>query len=462
MRILPQSQRDAMYEIYSFCRRVDDIADSNGPRPERLAQLNDWRAQVQTLYQDRREGSLIAGLAQPVRDFDLAHEDFLAVIDGMEMDTVGDIRAPDWATLDLYCDRVASAVGRLSVRVFGIEREDGKLLSHHLGRALQLTNILRDLDEDAGVGRLYLPARRSHAAGIETTDPVTALRSPTLAQVCGELVAKARTHFVDADAIMRALAAQRRARAADHGRSLPFDPRRHGGARLGCAAPARAALARTARLDPAALRDRLMPGTIHIIGAGLAGLAAAVELTTRGRSVVVHEATANAGGRCRSYHDRSVGMVIDNGNHLLLSGNHSALSYLRAIGAPTAWSGRRTRNSRSSISPTARSGRCASTTAACRGGSSTRASACPTPARSTICRSRACCGHRATRRSAKSIRFSGAVYERLLRPLLLAALNIDPAAGSAALAGAVMRETIAAGGQACRPLIAREGLEPDR
>jgi phytoene synthase len=203
MRILPQSQRDAMYEIYSFCRRVDDIADSNGPRPERLAQLNEWRAQLKTLYQDGREGSLTAGLAKSVRDFDLAHEDFLAVIDGMEMDVVADIRAPDWATLDLYCDRVASAVGRLSVRVFGMGREDGKLLAHNLGRALQLTNILRDLDEDAGVGRLYLSKEALQAAGIATTDPVTALRSPALAQACGELVARARKHFEEADAIMR-------------------------------------------------------------------------------------------------------------------------------------------------------------------------------------------------------------------------------------------------------------------
>jgi len=203
MRILPQSQRHAMYEIYSFCRRVDDIADSNGPRPERLAQLNDWRAQLDALYRNGTQGPLVKGLAQPIHTFNIAFEDFLAVIDGMEMDTVGDIRAPDWATLDLYCDRVASAVGRLSVRVFGMGREDGSLLAHHLGRALQLTNILRDLDEDAAVGRLYLPAEALRAAGITTTDPVTALRSPQLTQVCGEVVAKARTHFIEADAIMR-------------------------------------------------------------------------------------------------------------------------------------------------------------------------------------------------------------------------------------------------------------------
>ncbi len=201
MRILPRAQRGAMYEIYNFCRCVDDIADSSGPRPQRLAQLNEWRAQVRALYEGQH-GPLVAGLAQPVRDFDLAQEDFLAVIDGMEMDAVADIRAPNLATLDLYCDRVASAVGRLSVRVFGLEREAGKLLAHHLGRALQLTNILRDLDEDAAIGRLYLPREWLDEAGINTSDPIAALRNPGLANVCGRLADRARGHFVEADAIM--------------------------------------------------------------------------------------------------------------------------------------------------------------------------------------------------------------------------------------------------------------------
>src|SRR3954471_17771077 len=183
MRILPRAQRDAMFEIYSFCRRVDDIADSSGQRAERLAELGAWRDDINALY-DGRIGSKVAGLVQPVREFGLSREDFLTVIDGMEMDALEDIRAPSSATLDLYCDRVASAVGRLSVRVFGLERETGKLLAHHLGRALQLTNILRDLDEDAAVGRLYLPQEALHAAGITTTDPIAALASSGLAQAC--------------------------------------------------------------------------------------------------------------------------------------------------------------------------------------------------------------------------------------------------------------------------------------
>jgi presqualene diphosphate synthase len=201
MRILPQAQRDAMYEIYNFCRCVDDIADSSGPRTQRLQELNAWRAQLRALYQGK-QGPLVTGLARPVRDFALAQEDFLAVVDGMEMDAVEDIRAPSLATLDLYCDRVASAVGRLSVRVFGLDHESGIALAHHLGRALQLTNILRDLDEDAGVGRLYLPREWLDQAGISTSDPVTALRSPGLAQVCNKIAERARGHFAQADAIM--------------------------------------------------------------------------------------------------------------------------------------------------------------------------------------------------------------------------------------------------------------------
>ena len=201
MRILPAAQRDAMFEIYSFCRRVDDIANSTGPRPMRIAQLAEWRDEINDLFEGK-VGAKVAGLAGPVRSFGLRRDDFLTVIDGMEMDVREDIRAPSFATLDLYCDRVASAVGRLSVRVFGVDEDNGKLLSHHLGRALQLTNILRDLDEDAGIGRLYLPREALDQAGIDTSDPITALRSPNLSQACAQLVERARAHFVEADNIM--------------------------------------------------------------------------------------------------------------------------------------------------------------------------------------------------------------------------------------------------------------------
>jgi phytoene synthase len=203
MRIMPRGQREAMYEIYSFCRAVDDIADDGGAREGRLAALQRWRADIDAVYGGRAPSHLGA-LARVVAGFNLGREDFLAIIDGMEMDVVSSMRAPDLATLDLYCDRVASAVGRLCVHVFGMERKAGLALAHHLGRALQLTNILRDLDEDAEMGRLYLPREALHEAGITGSEPQSVLSSPAIDKACAPLVARAREHFAKSAAIMAA------------------------------------------------------------------------------------------------------------------------------------------------------------------------------------------------------------------------------------------------------------------
>jgi phytoene synthase len=201
MRILPREQREAMFQIYSFCRQVDDIADSEGPRGERLAALQQWRDDIDALYRGQPPARL-SDYVGSVRTFDLQRADFLAIVDGMEMDVPQDIRAPDIATLDLYCDRVASAVGRLSVRVFGLPHDDGILLAHHLGRALQLTNILRDIDEDAAIGRLYLPREGLLHAGISSDDPRKVISDRALPKVCAPLVERARMHFAQADEVM--------------------------------------------------------------------------------------------------------------------------------------------------------------------------------------------------------------------------------------------------------------------
>jgi squalene synthase HpnD len=203
MRILPRARREAMYAIYAFCRAVDDIADDGGPREPRRTALARWRTDIDQLFQ----GTVTPAthdLAEPTRRFGLRREDFQAVIDGMEMDLDADLRAPDWATLDLYCDRVASAVGRLSVRIFGIEPKIGDQLAHHLGRALQLTNILRDLDEDAELGRLYLPREALQNAGIvvDGRAPSAILLEPRLEEACRKVSARAAEHFTEADRIM--------------------------------------------------------------------------------------------------------------------------------------------------------------------------------------------------------------------------------------------------------------------
>jgi len=202
MRIMPHGQREAMFEIYSFCRAVDDIADDQGPADARLAQLEQWRRNIDAIYLGERRADL-AGLATAVRDFKLEAEDFRAIIDGMEMDVRQNIQAPSFVDLDLYCDRVASAVGRLSSRVFRLSPEEGKQLAEHLGRALQLTNILRDLDEDAAMGRLYLPREFLAEAGISSTDPVAVLAHPALPEVCARIASLARWRFAEADKVMK-------------------------------------------------------------------------------------------------------------------------------------------------------------------------------------------------------------------------------------------------------------------
>jgi squalene-associated FAD-dependent desaturase len=201
-----------------------------------------------------------------------------------------------------------------------------------------------------------------------------------------------------------------------------------------------------------------MPGTVHVIGAGLAGLAAAVRLCERGLEVVLHEAAGHAGGRCRSYHDPVLDMEIDNGNHLLLSANHAALAYLAAIGAAARLKGParaefafvdlaggkrwtlRINDGRLPWWIFDKGRRVPDTTA---GDYLPLARLLWVAPDKTIC---------------ETVECAGALYERLARPLWLAALNTDPKEASARLAGAVTRETLARGGGACRPLIARDGL----
>jgi presqualene diphosphate synthase len=203
MRVLPPDRRHAMYAIYAFCRIVDDIADDDDvPFEARRPKLTAWRARVAGLYRGESDGPVTRVLVAAVRRFDLRQVDFLAVIDGMEMDAETAIVAPDLATLDLYCDRVAAAVGRLSVRAFGDSSEAADRVAHSLGRALQLTNILRDLQEDADRGRLYLPHEWLDEANVPH-DPHAALRAPGLSAVCARVAALAHEHFRAAHAAMR-------------------------------------------------------------------------------------------------------------------------------------------------------------------------------------------------------------------------------------------------------------------
>jgi hydroxysqualene dehydroxylase len=201
-----------------------------------------------------------------------------------------------------------------------------------------------------------------------------------------------------------------------------------------------------------------MQKTVHIIGAGISGLAAAVRLTNAGRKVHVHEATQQAGGRCRSYFDAATNLTIDNGNHLLLSGNRHALAYAKSIGTEAGLIGP---DSAQFPFVDIRSGQ--------RWLLDLGDGRLPlwlfdesrrvpdTGIRDYLGLMPLVWAKQGTK-VGDAIRCEGTLYERLVQPLLLAALNVDPPIGSAGLAGAIVRETLLAGGHACRPLIARDGL----
>jgi len=192
---------DAWEQVDSIGRGVD--ANLDWPAAEKPAGLAAWRDEIEALYAGRPRLLVARALLDPVRRYALRKSDFQDVIDGMEMDAAADIRAPDLATLDLYCARVAGAVGHLSVHVFGDPSPAAHKVADALGRALQLTNILRDLDEDARRGRLYLPREILERHGIGTTDPPAVLRHPALPSACRDVADMAEARFDEAAAAMR-------------------------------------------------------------------------------------------------------------------------------------------------------------------------------------------------------------------------------------------------------------------
>ena len=199
MRLLPLPKREAMFAIYAFCREVDDIADSDAPPAAKQADLARWRAEIEALYAGRPSRPTSQALAAPIERFALPRAEFDAMIDGMEMDATAAMRAPPFVQLERYCRCVAGAVGVLSVHVFGARAPDRVEGAVALGEALQLTNILRDLAEDADFGRLYLPRELLAKHGIAGDRPDDVLGDPALPAVCRELAAGAAQRFDEAD-----------------------------------------------------------------------------------------------------------------------------------------------------------------------------------------------------------------------------------------------------------------------
>lgn len=195
MRILPAGRKRGMFALYGFCRAVDDIADAPAPIDEKRAELAAWATELDRIYAGQADTALGRELIDAVRRFDLPREEFDLVLEGMTIDAAPTVRIADRTALSAYARRVAGAVGVLSCRIFGAP--DGtKDFAIYLGETLQLTNILRDVDEDAAIDRVYLPLDMLAAVGIAPgAKPTEIAADPRIVQVCESLAAEVADRY---------------------------------------------------------------------------------------------------------------------------------------------------------------------------------------------------------------------------------------------------------------------------
>lgn len=204
MRMQAPERREALYTVYGFCRLVDDIADDVFlGTAEKKTRLSGFRAAIEALFAGEPVSEpAVQALGGPVLDYGLEKADFLAVLDGVERDAAAKVRIESIEALECYCNQVASAVGRLANAIFGIEGKTGLRLAHVLGRAMQVTNILRDIAEDAARDRVYLPADMLVRHGIEGSNAEMILLSVGRSRVPEELARMADLWYAEADQLL--------------------------------------------------------------------------------------------------------------------------------------------------------------------------------------------------------------------------------------------------------------------
>ncbi|MEM0923493.1 MAG: squalene/phytoene synthase family protein [Pseudomonadota bacterium] len=204
MRLLSRPRREGMWALYAFSRVIDDIADEDWSLPDKHRLLDAWRDEIAKVYAGEPVSAIGLALLGPVRRYDLPETEFLALIDGMQMDADGPVIAPSMADLRLYTRRVAGAVGLLSMRIFGAWRgEVSQRFALALADAFQLTNILRDIEEDAAIGRLYLPAEILRRTGLPFI-PSEIPGQSGLVAAGREIGTMARAEFVTARSLITA------------------------------------------------------------------------------------------------------------------------------------------------------------------------------------------------------------------------------------------------------------------
>ena len=207
MRLLPAAKRQAMYTIYAFCRHIDDIVDGDTPLAEKIELLQMWRQEINNIYDKKVPATDIGRkIYKNCMRFKLPKEEFIRLIDAVSMDIPNPLQAPSMERFLQYCRGVAGVPGSLSLRIFGCQDEALiEALSVSLGNALQITNILRDVKEDAEMNRLYIPREILQKAGISSTDPSTVVVDKNLVISREEVAKIANESFEKAEELIKHL-----------------------------------------------------------------------------------------------------------------------------------------------------------------------------------------------------------------------------------------------------------------
>lgn len=203
---LPKAKRQAIIALYAFCREVDDIADVCKDVSVARIKLAWWRTEIAHLYAGKPQHPVSKALAEAINRYRLDEEHFLEIIDGMEMD-LDQNRYADFKQLQLYCYRVASVVGLLSVQIFGFKDRKTLKYAHDLGMALQLTNIIRDVGEDARRNRIYLPLDELKKFGVNEAEILNSQASDKIKELLEFQIERAETFY---DRALRELPAEDR------------------------------------------------------------------------------------------------------------------------------------------------------------------------------------------------------------------------------------------------------------
>ncbi|MSP86699.1 MAG: squalene synthase HpnD [Methylotenera sp.] len=191
---LPQQKREAITALYAFCREVDDIADECTELVIAQTKLHWWRGEIENLYQNKPQHPVSKALVGPIASYNLDAEHFIEIIDGMEMD-LNFNRYQDFKQLQLYCYRVASVVGLLSAQIFGFSNRKTLKFAHDLGMAFQLTNIIRDVGEDARRNRIYLPLDELKKFKVSEDDILHSRESDAVKQLLDYQIERAESYY---------------------------------------------------------------------------------------------------------------------------------------------------------------------------------------------------------------------------------------------------------------------------